>query len=275
MELDNEVVQTLIDQGKAIAAVQVVAGGNIPFAIVPNGYSVRALGDMVYNEHSPTPERIKQKVGVLDPESFTEYWDLFSDPNSRIFADESKLTVQAILDFHGAKEGGPRWGQHQVTLTLRQSEEWKRWTAYNNKHLTQVEFAEFLEQNSIDITKPTPAAMMEVATDLQAKTDVEFGSGVKSADGSVKFKYTETTKASVGAGNLSVPDQFIVTISPFVGGDRIDVQALLRFRTNAGKLVFWFTLIRPEEVIRKAFMAARDKIATKLGVVILNGNPQG
>ncbi len=275
MELNSDTLQMILDQGRATGVVQSVTGGNIPFAVVPNGYNVKPLAELIYNEHSATPERIKQKVGVLDPESFTEYWDLFSDTNSRIFADESKLTVQAILDYHGAKEGGPRWGQHQVTLTLRQSEEWKRWTAHNNKHFNQTEFAEFLEQNSIDITKPTPAAMMEVATDLQAKTDVEFGSGVKSADGSVKFKYTETTKASVGAGNLSVPDQFVITLPPFIGGDRIDVQALLRFRVNGGKLTFWYTLIRPEEVIRKAFMAARDKIATKLGVVILNGNPQG
>lgn len=274
MQLNKEAIDALLEQGRANGIVQTVTGGNIPFAVVPNGYSVKALTDLIYNEHTATPERIKQKVGVLDTESFTEYYDLFSDLNSRVFADESKLLVTAILDYHGAKEGAPRWGQHQVALTLRQSEEWKRWVGSNNRKFEQVEFAEFLEQNSIDISKPTPAAMMETATDLQAKTDVEFGAGIRQSDGTVKFKYSEQVKATIGGGSLAVPDNFVITIPAFIGGERFDIQALLRFRTNSGKLIFWYTLVRPEEVIRKAFMDARNKIATKLGVVILNGTPQ-
>ncbi len=49
------------------------------------------------------------------------------------------------------------------------------------------------------------------------------------------------------------------------------MDALLRFRVNGGKLVLWYTLIRPEEVMRTAFIAARNVIAEKLGVDVING----
>ena len=139
--------------------------------------------------------------------------------------------------------------------------------------MTQQGFAEFLEQNSLDITKPSPSAMVEVANDLQATTDVEFGSGLRQQDGQVRFKYTETVRATVGAGQLAVPERFTIQIPAFVGGERVSMDALLRFRVKEGKLTFWYTIIRPEEVIRAAFAGARNAIATDLGIKILNGTP--
>jgi len=190
-----------------------------------------------------------------------------------VFAFEPEIKVIAVLDYHGAAEGGPRWGQHRVTLMLRKSEEWIRWTNANNKHFDQAGFAEFLEQNAIDITTPDPAAMMDVARDLQATTEVEFGAGTRMQDGQVRFKYTETTKATVGAGQIQVPERFTLTLPVFIGGERVKMEALLRFRVKDCKLVIWYTLVRPEETIRSAFLAARNKIAETLKITIINGTP--
>ncbi len=246
-----------------------VAG--IPYAIVPNDSRLVSLENYVYNDHAAAPERIKASVSVLDPESFIEYYTKFSDPNSRIFADEPNTQVTGILDYHAAGEGSPRWCQHRLTLVLRASEEWKTWTASNNKQFTQMQFAEFLEQNSMDIVNPAPAAMIEVARDLEAHTEVEFAAGARTQDGQVKFKYTETTKASVGAGSVAVPEQFTIFIPVFVGGQTIGLQALLRFRIKEGKLVLWYTLLRPEQVRRDAFLRARNQIADSLKAVVING----
>ena len=90
-------------------------------------------------------------------------------------------------------------------------------------------------------------------------------------DGQVRFKYTETTKSSVGASQLAVPERFTVGLPAFVGGVPVPMEALLRFRVKEGHLTLWYTLIRPEEVIRQAFLAARDSIAAKLGTTIING----
>jgi uncharacterized protein YfdQ (DUF2303 family) len=272
-DLTPEAIALIAQYARAGMTPQTVVGGNIPYVIVPDGCDAKPLPELIYNEHNEKPERIKANITVLDPGSFVEYHTLFSDPNSRVFADETKLSVLSVLDYHGAAEGSPRWGQHRLTLTLRQSEEWKIWLGANNKQMNQQAFAEFLEQNSLDVSKPCPADMMEIASDLQASTEVEFGSGLRQSDGQVKFKYTEVVKATVGGGEVTVPDRFTITIPAFIGGERVPMDALLRFRVNQGKLTFWYTLVRPEEVIRTAFLEARKSIADKLSITIINGTP--
>ena len=272
-ELTEKTIAAIADMARSTGDPKIIQHGNIPFAVIPDGAALHSLEPYVFNEHAPAPERVKANVAVLDPDSFIEYYTLFHDANSRIFADEQQIRVVGVLDYHGAAEGGPRWCQHRVTLTLRQSEEWKIWVGRNNKQFTQMEFAEFLEQNSIDITNPAAASMVDVARDLEGKTEVEFGGGSRTDNGQIRFKYTETTKASVGSGQVEVPERFTVTIPAFIGGQRVPMSALLRYRVKEGKLVLWYTLIRPEEVMRAAFLGARSQIATSLSATIINGVP--
>ena len=162
-----------------------------------------------------------------------------------------------------------------MTLTLRQSTEWQTWTRLNNKQLTQQEFAEFLEQNAIDITSPDPAAMREIAEDLETTIAVDFASAQKQAGGKVNFRYTETTKTTVSGGKqITVPDSFSIAIPAFIGGNRVRMDVLLRYRVKDQKLIFFYTLVRPEEVIRNAFSDARKVIADGIQVKIINGSPQ-
>jgi uncharacterized protein YfdQ (DUF2303 family) len=269
-------VQSLIELGRRTAGptvVQKIDGNPVPF-IINNGI-VTPLPQLVFNEHAERPERIKGNISVFDPASFEEYYASFADEQSRIFADDSKRSVVAVLDYHLAltKEKLARWGQHRVTLNLRHSEEWNTWIAGNNKQMTQQQFSEFLEQNSMDIVQPSPAAIVEVARDLQGTTEVEFGAGLRTQDGQVRFKYTETTKTTVGAAAVSVPETFTIGVPVFVGGNPGPIQALLRYRCKEGKLTFWYTLVRPEQYVRAAFNDARELIASNLGVTIINGVP--
>ncbi len=267
-----EVINRLVELGRISAEPKVAPGANVPYVMTTDG--PKAMPELVFNDYEKAPKRVTATVGVLDPVSFGEYYRLFQDGNSRVFADEQKLQVTAVLDYHNAgKPSDPRWGAHRLILGMRHSEEWKVWTAANNKKFTQIEFAEFLEQNAIDIAAPTPAAMMEVARDLQATTEVEFGSAQRMNDGQVRFRYTEQTKATVGGAQVAVPEDFQIEIPVFIGGGDVRVHALLRFRVNQGKLVIWYTLVRPEESVRIAFSEARTQIASELGVIIINGTP--
>lgn len=268
-EFDAEAIQKIADLAR-VAEPRIVTQNGVPFAVIPEGAHVVSLEQFAFSTHAKQPERIKQTVTVLDPISFIEYYRLFSDEESRVFAYEPQNSVTAILDHH-INDGSPRWGQHKLTLAMRHSEEWTRWTGSNNKQMTQQAFAEFLEQNSIDIVDPAPAAMMDVARDLIANTEVEFGSGLRMSDGQVKFKYTETVRASVNGGTVSVPEKFQLMLPVYVGGERVRIDALLRFRVKDGKLSLWYTLIRPEEVLRSAFVAARAAIAAELEITIING----
>lgn len=275
-DIDNA-VKRLLETGLKIGQAVSIPGGNSLYAVIPSDCKIESLERFVFNEHAERPERVKQTVSVLDGESFIEYYRKFSGENSRVFADETKASVECVLDFHAALQGGdgaPAWGSHRLKLTLLHSPEWKIWNEHNNKQMTQQQFAEFLEQNSLDVTIPSPGAMMDVARDLVATTECDFGSGLRMQDGQVRFKYTETVKAQVGGGQVEVPEKFRITIPVFVGGSPVDMDALLRFRTREGKLTFFYTLVRPESVIRSAFIGVRDTISSELGIVIINGEPR-
>lgn len=250
----------------------VIKDANVPFIPVTG----KAAPELFFNDYTARPDRIRQSVTVLDPASYVEYYGKFADSNSRSFGDEVGLKVVGILDYHAptAEEDGgtARWGSHKVTLTLRKSEEWNVWSAKNNVKMTQVEFAEHLEQYAVDIAKPSPASIMEIATDLQAHTEVSFGSGIRQQDGQVKFQYTEVTKTSAGGGQVSVPDRFTLSIPVFVGAERTQMEALLRFRSPGGKLQFWYTLVRPEAAVRAGFQAASAKISNDLNLTIIAGS---
>ena len=75
----------------------------------------------------------------------------------------------------------------------------------------------------------------------------------------------------MGGSQIDVPDRFTLTIPMFVGGGEIEIDALLRYRVSDGKLSIFYTLVRPEERVRFAFLAVRDQIALDLGRPIING----
>jgi uncharacterized protein YfdQ (DUF2303 family) len=266
--LIQQAIEYLIALGQKTVEPTIVPGANVPLV---NGQPMPTL---FFNEYTERPPRIKQNVSVLDAASFCEYFSLFKDEDSRVFAYEPSITVTGVMDYHQGSDGdlaAPRWGSHTVTLTLQQSEQWKTWTGHNNKQFSQTDFAEFLEQNAMDITKPSPAAVMDVARDLEAKTEGEFGGGIRMQDGSMKFKYSQTVKATVGGGEMVVPDRFLIEVPVFVGGASVPMECLLRFRVKDGRLVIWFTLVRPEEAKRKAFVQQRTHIAETLAITVING----
>lgn len=270
-DLNQQTVKELVGLGRASAEVR--QSGNTPFVVIPNDHRVVQLRDTIINPDADRPIRKAGIVKVLDGLSFCEYYTLFHDEHSRVFADETEARILAVLDYHGIGDNAPRWGQHRLDLTLRHSEEWAAWTGHSGKRSPQMEFAEFLEDNAPDIVTPDAATMMECARSLSAKTDVDFGSAIRINNGSVQFKYTETVKGTYGAGNVDVPEQFVIAIPVYVGGERVRVTARLRYRIASGKLTFWYDLLRASAVERDAFLNIRSQIGSNLSVTIINGTP--
>src|SRR6476619_4045076 len=89
-ELNKETLAELIELSRATGGPQLPAGGNVPYVVIPQGYKVEDLSRFVYNEHSDRPERAKTTAKVLDAQSFCDYYTLFHDEHSRVFADETQ-----------------------------------------------------------------------------------------------------------------------------------------------------------------------------------------
>ena len=248
--------------------------GGLPFVVIPQDCEVQDLSALIYSRFAARPHRIIQAVTVQDVASFVAYYSLFSDPNSRIFADEPNSKVLAILDYHAAGEGSPRWGDHKLTLQLTASDEWKAWIGKNGQQakMSQTDFAEFIEDHTPDIRQPDAATMLEMARTLQAKTDVDYSSAVRLNNGQVQLTYNEQVKGTFGAGKVEIPESFLISIPVYTGSERVPITARLRYRLVSGKLSIWYDLLRYRDVIRDAFKTEIAAMREKLAVTIIDGS---
>lgn len=270
----SESIQQIADLARQ--AGQAINIGGVPYTVIPSNCKIEDLSRFRYNDFAANPHRKKVAVGVLDAASFIEYYQQFSDENSRVFADETQGIVKAVLDYHGAgSEGAPRWCQHTLTLKLRPSPEWTTWVGHNGHacKMSQMDFAEFIEDNTPDIVEPNAATMLEMARTLQAKTDVDFSSAIRTSNGQIQCTYNEQVKGTYGTGKVDIPEQFKIAIPVYVGGDRTPIIARLRYRLASGKLSIWYDLLRHKEVERTAFTKQIAAIKETLKVAVINGMP--
>ena len=224
------------------------------------------------------PRRKRASVAVMETKSFVDYVKTHKEKGrTTLFGvcKPSEAEIVAFIDYHGEGAGGdPNWGDHTATLIFEISPAWKRWIDADRKVFTQTDFAEFLEDNLLDIVQPPAADLLEVAQLLTGKKGVTFKSGRNLRNGAIDFEYTEQIEAGGGRRDekLKVPDSFTIGVIPFGGADGVEVTARLRFRiSDSGKLSFFFILNRPDKVLETAFASARATIETETGLPVHMG----
>jgi uncharacterized protein YfdQ (DUF2303 family) len=223
----------------------------IPFFIVPNDMKLVDLADKV-NEQLPQPYSLKQNVELLSLQSFIEYFNRYSNESSTIFVNDKEATFTAVIDYHESQTS-PAWKRHTAIYKCPKTKEWSSWIEKNNHKFDQEEFALFIEDNLKEIVEPEAAVMLEIASTLKAKKDVDFKSGVRIDNGQVQFTYSEIIQGNAGAtGQLEIPELFKLNIAPFLKGTIYAVQARFRWRMNPSGLSMWYTLIRPHACIDDA-----------------------
>lgn len=244
---------------------------------------------------STSPRRRRGTAKLEDPVSFAAYVNRFKTARTLVTgrANETGGDFTAILDHHrpeAAYEAGepkePRidqagWCEHRAEYKLEASPEWKRWLGKNKQAFTQEEFALFLEDNADDIFVPTdflgggyPNAlqMMEVALTLQAKTRVNFSSGIRLSDGRHQLTYEEQIESKAGeSGNTIIPNKFAIRIRPFQGSAVYQLTARLRYRLDKGRVTFFYEVDRPHKIIEHAFSELQKQIADAVALPVLNG----
>lgn len=255
---DENIVQTAVDAGQQLQRLK--THGDLdtlgPFLILPNG-TVQSL------EHlADQPRRVRATIALRDPESFIEYVAKFENGQALVCADEMALTFTAILDYHTTK--GASWCDHRAQLKLLPTPSWQRWSALNQKRMTQEQFAEFLEDALPDVGAPAGAQILEIATTLDAKMTATFASSIRLQNGAREFLYEENVQGTAKKGTVQIPETFTLGLEPFEGAGKYELVARLRYRIEQGHLLLWFDLLRPEDVVRTAFLEIRKQIADGL-----------
>ncbi len=242
-----------------------VNDGEAPFVVtVPDGWKPTLVDPEAL---SARPRRVTGTVNVFNVASFLAVCATAEDKSDVIvYADETKHAVTAVLN--DSARGLPAWRDHRVALQLRQTPEW----AYRKAHqgLTdQQSFAESIEHGADEIRVPGAAEMLTIAETFVAKIDVNFKQGADLGRGARQITFEENVSASAGkGGSLTIPEAMELAVIPFVGTDvAFKVPAKIRFRLRDGKLQIGYTLHRPDEVERLAFLKSVAGIAASLNVV--------
>lgn len=241
--------------------------GDGMYAVVPEGSTIEDLERFL-----DVPIRARGSVTAKTEETFSAYVNRYKSlQKTVVFADQEKFALVGVVDYHAADEPGHR--EHRVTYTAPRSLEWTTWRGQNGKKMGQGEFAQFIEDNMVDIRDPAGAEVLEVSRGLQAKSKVEFASAIRLADGSQQFTYNEEIAGTTAKGTMKVPEEFTLGIPVFFGGSLYEVRARLRYRIDQGKLALWYELYRPEYIERDAFEAIVGNVATATGIDVWHGVP--
>lgn len=244
--------------------------GYRPFAVLPQAGGGAVLS---YIEEAVLPDHVTASPSFDDAGSLIAYFKEFNEGSGHLFANLDACTVSAIIDYHRTDKAAPvspEWCAHRASFQAKHSEEWKTWIGRNAKAMSQVEFAQFIEDNLIDISRPDGARMLEVALSIEASKAGSFKSARRLDNGDVSFGYVEQTTATT-KGSVEVPKDFDVQLRPFIGCEKHTVTARLRYRIDEGALRLWFELVRHEDVKRAAFDAIVAKIADETQTKVLLG----
>lgn len=264
----------------ASAATAVYESGDYQHAIVPQGYKLDDISRAV-EKMQPAPRRKNGTVALKDLNSLLLYCaDQNQDGDKArasttgyIYADPDARKITAVFN-DNREPDAPGWRDHRAEYKAEYTPEFAKWMGKNKDQFGQTEFAEFIEDNMADITAPAATALLEMATTIQAKTDINFSSAKRLQNGQVQLQYTENIDARAGAnGAMEIPKEFTLGLRIFKNGAGYKVHARLKYRLHGGAIKFWYELDRVERVIEDAFSGYVATLREQSGYVVLLGTP--
>lgn len=226
------------------------------------------------------PFRKIANVALGDADSFIDYAIRHKELTSTVWcvADykNGKVSFTAILNDHGDDCSTAEWRDHRAEFTPEFSTEWSNWTATNKNSFSQVQFAEFIENNLRDFSAaegaPTGAQMLEMALSFEANQDMRYKSAIRLQSGGVQMSFTQDDDNQT-VQQMKMFDRFSLGIPVFWNADAYRLDARLRYRVREGKLTFWYELIRPEKVLEAATKTLIEHIRAKTELPFFFGRP--
>ncbi|WP_280330515.1 DUF2303 family protein [Nocardia wallacei] len=211
-----------------------------------------------HEQYLDEPRRPRGLSQVTEVASFVTLLGMTEHFSSVIFATEHTARLTSVVNYHG-------WRDHRVVLQLETSEQWARWSANNQKLMSQTDFAELIEDGLADIIEPDSADMLELAQTFEATKSVDFQSGSRLKSGAVSLRWVEAIDAKAGrTGDIEVPTQFVLMLPIWRGGEPVTLRASLRYRIGKDGLRLGYKLLGLDDILRTAFLGTVGHLTSQL-----------
>lgn len=246
------------------------------FIAVPDGWKLQETEAL-----EGQPWRKKAVVALDDDTGYIDYIKRHGHGDTTTIwceanYEKGRVGYTCVLNDHGGDTEAQEWRDHIASFVPEKSVEWKRWTENNARTMEQVEFATFIENNLADIATaegyPTGTDMLHVATNLEITQDSSIKSAIRLQSGGVRISYIEDANAET-AKFMDCYSQFAIGIPVFRGGEAYQINCRLKYRLNAGKLKFWYELIRADKVLEASARTLTEKIKNETTFPMFHGKP--
>jgi uncharacterized protein YfdQ (DUF2303 family) len=239
------------------------------FVIVPEGHKVEAL------PRRPSPDHPSTTVKLRDATSFIYYVATHKGMWSRIYATVDPALFLAVFDDHAGDSFVPlqdraAWREFRAEFKVPASREWVLWHAANRKDMSQLGFAEFLQDNLPDVFDPDGATLLDMALNFEQSSKGNFVATQRLQDGSHRLEWRDEKES----GTFKMPEHITLRIPVFENEAPRDLTARLKYRVKEGVLSLRYELVRSHKVLEEAFRDAWSRIATETQVPILLGSPE-
>lgn len=260
---------------------------------VPKGINLVSVKKFI-DEYRTRPERCEGTAKLGDLESFIAHANRFKDAGSAIFASDNPRSpsLTSVLDYHEGADGQPRFGKHRGFYAFPLSEEWRRWVAAGQQKMTQAQFAEFIEENIVNVIDPAaagekaldfartvgaelggPQRLMEMSRGLKLRVSSHMQSAVTLSSGEVQFFYGTEHQDERGQP-LKVPTAFVAALRVFQGGAYYQVPVRVRYRAKDGEITWSIDLQRLDVIFEDAFGEAKKRAADETSLPLFVGTPE-
>lgn len=268
----DHAAETIAALGRAIGApFKHPDAHGLPFVVLPNGYEAKQLLPEAHPQHP------KCVVKMRDAVSFIRYINDHKVAASRVYASMQPASFLGVIDDHHPVTAGDSsvsvqadWREFRVEFAVPASREWTLWNGANRKQMTQLAFAEFLQDNLPDVVVPDSTRLLELALNFEVTNGGAFRSAQRLQNGDHNITIASET---AGASTVALPEFITLNIPVFENEPPRELLARLRYRAK-DQLVFWYELVRPHKVLEAAFRETWARIAEGTSVPVLLGSPE-
>ncbi len=241
------------------------------------------------------PERREGTAKLVELASFIDHVNRFKDGDSALFAvpDPKRPELAAVLDYHRAGDGEPRFGRHRALYTFPISDEWRAWTSANGTPMEQAVFAGFLEDRIIDVADPgaafssakkfaeslgipsfaSPAKLLSLSRGLSVHVDEAATNRIGPSTGETTVVFDTKHTDSSGAP-LAVPRAFLVQLPVFRGGTAYQLAVRLKYRVGGGRITWSYEIHAADKAFDDAFREACDHAQEQTALPLFYGTPE-
>lgn len=267
---DSTLASSLIALGMQAQHPLDIAG--TPGVLLPENARIAMFPEL---RSRPAHARVEHNFSHV--ESFLAYLEHHDVGETAVFIDFRTGAMRGFVDYHGRGGDAPNWCRHEVRFALTPNDAWATWRKNDRKFMPQGEFAEFIEENALDVVKPETARLLEIITTFKANKNLRFRSAVNQTDGSVNLVFEESVESGGGAsGRIALPDELHLGVHLFDGLPAYKAVAKLRYRVpQPGQpLTFCYVLVRPAALEQDAIASVIQTVESHPEITSYRATPR-